>query len=73
MDKAIVTMQADMSWVREDMRVVHEMLDRVAEHVCGLPDDTYAAGKPQQGTCVSPSPWGSWGGGTLSCKKWFNM
>ena len=64
MGKAIATMQVDMNWVREDMRVVHEVVDKVADRVCELTDVTAEVGKLQQPTCVSPSVWGTWGVGT---------
>ena len=61
MDKAIATMQVDMNWVREDMRVVHKVVDKVAEHVCELTDVTAEVEKLQQQTCVTLSPWGTRG------------
>ena len=64
MDNVIATWQADMNWVREDMRVVHEAVERVEEHVCGRTNVTDAGRDHLEGACGSPSPWGSWGDGT---------
>lgn len=61
MGNALATMQVDINWVREDMKVVHEVVDKVAEHVCELTDVTAEVEKLQQQTCVGPSPWGTWG------------
>lgn len=61
MATAILAMQEDMNWVREDTRVVHEVVDKVAENVWELKDVTEEVGKPQQQTSVGPSPWGNWG------------
>ena len=40
MEKLVVTVQFDMTWVRDDMRGVHNVMENIADHVCELRDAT---------------------------------
>ena len=40
MEKQVHTMQFDMTWVRDDMVGVHNVMENIADHVCELRDAT---------------------------------
>ena len=53
-------MQGDMTWVREDLGVVHEVMEKIAEHMSMMgqnPND--GEGAMEQGP-GEESPWGAW-------------
>ena len=40
MENQVVTVQFDMTWVRDDIRGVHNVMENIADHVCELQDAT---------------------------------
>ena len=53
-------MQGDMTWVREDLGVVHEVMEKIAEHVSGFEKNTNEEDGPREDVDLGGSPWGSW-------------
>jgi hypothetical protein len=61
-EKAVTCVQEDTTWVREEVRVVHEIVERLAEHVSLLNDTVVdVEGAPIQKSPVV-SAWGPWPG-----------
>lgn len=40
MEKQVLTVQYDMTWVRDDIKGVHNVMENIADHVCELKDAT---------------------------------
>ena len=60
MEKAVTLVEEDVTWVRGDVGVVHEILEKIAEHVSMLkPTVAEVEGEPEQRT-IEVSAWGSW-------------
>ena len=60
LEKVVFSMQVDMTWVREDLGVVHEVMEKLTDHVCTLSKTrSEANGVPDQRS-PEVSPWGTW-------------
>jgi hypothetical protein len=59
-EKGIRNMQGDMTWVREDLGVVHEVMEKIAEHVSGFEKNANEDDGPRDDVDLRGSPWGSW-------------
>lgn len=60
LEKLVTCVHEDMTWVRGDMLVVHEIVEKLAEYVSTLSNNgTTAEGVPEQRS-PSVSPWGTW-------------
>lgn len=57
-EKGIQNMQGDMTWVQEDMGVVHEVMEKIAEHVNGFEKNTNEKDRPREDVDLGGSPWG---------------
>ena len=57
-EKGIQNMQGDMTWVQEDLGVVHEVMEKIAEHVNGFEKNTNEKDRPREDVDLGGSPWG---------------
>jgi hypothetical protein len=60
LEKVVLAMQVDTTWVREDLRIVHEVVENLADATAELARvaaETKADGGKRS---PSPSPWGPW-------------
>lgn len=60
LEKAIMRMQEDTTWVREELRVVHEVTENLADHVCMLSKQRTEEDALQQQRSPEVSAWGTW-------------
>ena len=60
LEKVVLGMQVDTTWVREDLGVVHEVVEKLAEYVADLSKPAAGTEGEQGLSSPSPSPWGPW-------------
>lgn len=66
LEKVVLAMQVDTTWVREDLGIVHEITEKLAEYVADLSKPATAADGERGQRSPSVSPWQPWpyeGGG----------
>ena len=63
LEKAILTVQEDTTWLRGDVRVVHEVVENLADYV-SLLNNTVAVVDGAPNTQPKVCAWGPWNGGT---------
>lgn len=59
LEKMIVTVQFDMTWVHDDMRGIHNMIENVVERVCELRDATIKVKGLHEQVSANASLWKS--------------
>ena len=62
LERAVGTVQFDMTWVRDDMKAAREALDRMAEHECDIGGGTAELERPREQVSVDASPLKAWTG-----------
>ena len=55
-----MSMQKNMMWVREDLGVVNEVMEKLADHVCTLRKTRSEANKVRDQRSLEVSLWGTW-------------
>jgi hypothetical protein len=58
--KVVMALQEDVTWLRQDLGVVHEVLEKLAEHVGEQPKTIATVLGAGQSGSPSPSAWGGW-------------
>ena len=56
LEKVVGHVEFDMTWVRDDMKAVHEVMERIAGNVCDIRDATAEAERPREQVSVDASP-----------------
>ena len=56
LEKVVGTVQFDMTWVRDDMKSVHQVMERIAGHVCNIKETTAEAERLREQVSVDASP-----------------
>ena len=56
LERVVGTVQFDMTWVRDDMKAVHQVMERLAEDMCDIRDGTAEVERPREQVSVDASP-----------------
>lgn len=59
-EKVVMPLQEDMTWVREDLGVVHEIVEKFAEHVSMRRKTTTEVEGVREDRSPNPCAWGTW-------------
>jgi hypothetical protein len=62
LEKSMGTVQFDMTWVRDDMKAVHQDMERFGDFVCDVQDEAMAAGRLKEQVTLEDSPRLAWKG-----------
>jgi hypothetical protein len=60
LEKVVLAMQVDTTWVREDLRIVHEVVENLADATAELAKVAAETEADRGKRSPSPSPWGPW-------------
>ena len=60
LEKVVMAMQKDTTWVREDLAVVHEVMEKLCDHVCELSKTRTEPDGVGERRSPDVSPWGTW-------------
>ena len=62
LEKVVGTVQFDMTWVRDDMKAVHQVMERIAGNVCDLREGVPKVDMPREQVSVHAYPPRVWKG-----------
>ena len=60
LEKVVMAVREDMTWVREDVRVVHEVVEKMADYVSMINNTVVEVEGVQTHRTPEVSPWGKW-------------
>lgn len=66
--KALATLQGDMSWVREDPGMVHEVMEKIGEHVSMMGKNRNEADGVREEGALEATTWCTWKGEASATK-----
>ena len=64
LERALATVQFDMTWVRDDIKGVHNVMENIADQVCGLKDASAKVDRLCEQVLVNANPKQTWRGDT---------
>ena len=62
LEKVVGTVQFDMTWVRDDMKAVHQVMERIADNICDIREGVPEVDVPLAQVSVDASPPQAWKG-----------